>query len=101
MELNSLVFQKANKITALNFKNVTFTIAPNPAKENVSILYDGLESNPTIEIFDLTGRLIASFNTNDHERVSTINTSQYPAGIYIVVLKVKDTIVSQQKLILE
>jgi alpha-tubulin suppressor-like RCC1 family protein len=76
-------------------------LAPNPAKEKVTIFYDGLMVNSTITMFDLTGRGLTTLSNETSSGNLDINTSQFPAGIYLIVVKENDLIVSQQKLIIE
>ena len=76
-------------------------MAPNPAKEEVTIAYTGLDSNTTIELLDLTGRSINTSTVTEANGSVTILTHTYPAGIYIVLVQSNGNIVAQQKLIIE
>ncbi|CAM3624266.1 T9SS type A sorting domain-containing protein [Flavobacterium gelidilacus] len=76
-------------------------IYPNPAKENVTISYTLNTSTATLEIYDLAGRSISQKVLSSSTGEEQIQTSTYQAGIYIVVVKENDTILVQQKLIIE
>ena len=81
--------------------NNRIVIAPNPAKEQVTINYNELNNNSTIEVYDLTGRALANYTITTTSGSITIPTSSYPVGVYIVVVKTGTSLVTQQKLIIE
>ena len=75
-------------------------IAPNPSKEGTSISY--IHSvPPTIVVYTLLGKLIASYEATTPSGSWELNTSTLAAGVYIVVMKENDLILMQQKLIVE
>jgi hypothetical protein len=76
-------------------------IYPNPAKDNVTISYTLNTSTATLEIYDLAGRSISQKVLSSFTGEEQIQTSTYQAGIYIVVLKDKNTVLRQQKLVVE
>lgn len=76
-------------------------IYPNPAKEDVTISYKLNTSNAVVEIFDLSGRIIIQNVLPSNNGLVQLPTSNYQAGIYIVVVKENDNILLQQKLIIE
>jgi hypothetical protein len=81
-------------------KDEKMTIAPNPAKEQVAISY---QTNlvPTIQVYDLTGRLITQHQALSTEATWQLPLDGMPTGIYLVVLKEQDQVVMQKKLIVE
>lgn len=81
-------------------KEEKMTIAPNPAKGQVAISY---QTNlvPTIEIYDLTGRLVTQHQALSTEATWQLPIDGMPTGIYLVVLKEQDQVVMQKKLIVE
>ena len=85
----------------LENKNFKVNLAPNPAKEETVISYDGLEENSFVEIYDLTGRLINNYELLNASGNLLVNTSSLPSGIYIVVIKSNNYNIFQQKLIKE
>jgi hypothetical protein len=76
-------------------------LVPNPATSEVNIAYTSLPSNATIELVDLTGRLLTSHLVNDTTGSWTIPTTSYPAGIYIVVVRGETGLLHQEKLIIK
>jgi Secretion system C-terminal sorting domain len=82
------------KLTKNNFK-----IFPNPAENDVSIKFQSQYNNVVIELYDLTGRLVELFTTNDTKGVWTANISNLTSGIYTVVIKEEGKITIQEKLV--
>ena len=76
-------------------------IYPNPATDLVTISYTLNTSNAIVEIYDLSGRSIAQKVLSSSSGTIQLQTNTYQAGIYIVVVKENDTILLQQKLIIE
>lgn len=60
-----------------------------------------MEHNSTIELYDLTGRLLEAHTTTESTGSMVLTTANYPAGIYIVVVRSNGTLMSQQKLVIE
>ncbi|NDI98471.1 T9SS type A sorting domain-containing protein [Flavobacterium sp. LaA7.5] len=58
----------------------SWTIYPNPVKDNLNITITGTIESTTAEIYDLTGRLVLQENIGNN----TVNVSNLPAGIYIL-----------------
>lgn len=58
----------------------SWSIYPNPVKNELKFDMTGLEDNATIAIYDLTGRQIRSEKIN----ANTINVTTLPSGIYIL-----------------
>jgi hypothetical protein len=59
---------------------VQFNMYPNPANTAISVQTGGVAA--TIEIYDITGRVVKNVTPNGS--VSTIETSELPAGVYFV-----------------
>ena len=78
-----------------------FTMYPNPAKDVVNLQYDLAVANVTVEVFDLTGRLIQNVALNSFSGTNELNVSAYPAGVYLVLVKQGATMVSSSKLVVE
>jgi hypothetical protein len=78
-----------------------FTMYPNPAKDVVTLQYDLAVANATVEVFDLTGRLIKNVALNSFSGTNELNVSAYPAGIYLVLVKQGAAVVSSSKLVVE
>ena len=78
-----------------------FSIAPNPSKEEVTIKYSSLSTAPTIEIVSILGKIVGNYNAKTTSGEWNVDTSSLPSGIYIVVMKENNSVVSQKKLVVE
>lgn len=56
------------------------------------------QSNSQLEVYDLTGRLIAKFETTATQGVWKLDLASMTTGIYVVVLRQGATILMQRKL---
>ncbi|NOU18500.1 MAG: T9SS type A sorting domain-containing protein [Bacteroidales bacterium] len=70
-----------------NTDNDNIKVFPNPFNEQLRI-EDLNNSIATINLFDLQGRLI--YSTKEVSSSNTINTSEYPLGVYILKLYTKN-----------
>jgi alpha-tubulin suppressor-like RCC1 family protein len=82
-------------------KDTVFSLYPNPAKDLVTIAYDLAVEKARVEVYDISGRAINQYVLPTSKGELQIQTSTYQAGIYVVVVKENDTILLQQKLIIE
>ena len=73
------------------------TISPNPSKGEYT--FEGFSEKYTIDIFDVTGRIIYS-NYIDQNNNKVNLTGKYP-GVYIYKILNKENVIKQGKLILE
>jgi PKD repeat protein len=74
---------------------------PNPAKEQVTVRYNELPTDAVVELYDLTGRTIAAYTVNNQKGDLVVPTSSYPKGIYLVVVRSANGLISQHKLVIE
>jgi hypothetical protein len=73
-----------NKIQALSF----FSLAPNPADDVVLIQLSPLQTdNNTIEVRDLSGKLIENHHLDRDETQRKLTITNWSEGIYYVTLK--------------
>jgi hypothetical protein len=71
---------------------------PNPAQNQVNIQYESQAAIAQLEIYDLTGRLIASHSTTEAKGTWQLPLHNMASGIYVVVLKENNQIIMQKKL---
>ncbi len=71
-------------IAELNEK-IKINIYPNPAKENVTIEYNGFEKEFIVELFDFSGKLIDSKTMNS--TILTMKLTNYSKGFYTLKIK--------------
>jgi|GEM_PF-3181957 len=74
--------------------NNGFTLSPNPAAQNVQITFDHFESNAKIEIFDINGRLVKTYDCTNPQ--FEINVSNLLNGLYIIRAKMGDQTFTQK-----
>ena len=77
------------------------TLYPNPAKGSVQLQYDLGVTNSTLEVYELTGRLITQQTLSTSQGTTTINTSNLATGMYIVLVRDENQILYQQKLVIK
>ncbi len=81
--------------TQNNFSSIH--IYPNPAKELINISFEQQSSAVTISIFDMTGRLSKSVNTNKNSTL--MDVSDLENGIYFIAISGKDFTASRKLII--
>ncbi len=77
------------------------TIVPNPAKDRVAVHFESFAHNTSLELYDLAGRLLDRFEATEGKGLWDVTVSDYPAGLYIVVLRENNVVKLQQKLVKE
>ncbi len=91
---------QTGKEDAVLKNNSTFNLYPNPASASVNIQYDCQSDNTTLEVFDLTGKLLISKKIEFKKGELTLDTSAISSGLYLVVLKENKQVIMQKKLII-
>jgi hypothetical protein len=93
-----LVVQQAleNRSKIQKVKDILVTISPNPFSEQLKITLDGLD-NPKVHIYDIFGKPHIIPYTEDY---STISTSNWSEGLYVVKVFDGSEIVKTQKVVL-
>lgn len=71
---------------------------PNPAQDKVNIRFETEQGNSQVEVYDLTGRLIASFEAAAAKGVWELDLAPMATGVYVVVLRNGTEILMQRKL---
>ncbi len=91
-------------VPAIDNQKTAFALSPNPAKDNVTLVYDlpSNYSNATISILDITGRKIESEVIGNSADLNTYNLSinHLTKGVYVVVME-SNGLRMTQKLIVE
>jgi hypothetical protein len=98
-------------ISADNINKTIFALFPNPASSTVSVVWktDGTEgsgrdgSRPvrTIEISDISGKIIRTEMLNDSHGIKNLSISDLPKGIYTVSLFVGGKLMKTEKLVVK
>lgn len=79
----------------------TFKIYPNPAINQAIIQLQNTLDQATVYLYDLTGRKVYTSALPSASLSFQINTQNYPAGVYVVVISQNDLIIGKQKLIIQ
>ncbi|MDX9930986.1 MAG: S8 family serine peptidase [Bacteroidales bacterium] len=64
--------------------NADFSVYPNPAENDFTIVFQQATSAGTISISDINGRIIDQFQLLNGAQTMKINSINYPNGIYLV-----------------
>ncbi len=88
----TVTFDKVNQ-------DAVVILSPNPTNDEVSVQYSGYDSDVELTVFDLTGRLIRAEQLAFKSNNLLLNVASYPSGIYIIVIKQGEKLLSQHKLI--
>jgi len=80
----------SNEITLSNF--IGLSLYPNPASHFLNV--KSQQNIELLQVFDVTGKLIDSHSVNSKEL--TLDVSIYQSGIYVVVAKTANTILSER-----
>ena len=99
IEFNKLDLSSSSSID--NFKSdlSSFELYPNPASENVTIIYDSNSDFVDVMIFDITGKEVYSESIKGSSlQAKLLPTSNLNKGIYIVAINSNGSII-QKKLI--
>ena len=63
--------------------------------------YDAVQENVSVALYDISGRIMDQNTLTSTAGELQVNTSNYQAGMYIVVLKQNNKVIHQEKLIIE
>jgi len=64
----------------------SFNIYPNPAADHTLIKLDGAGQAATLNLLDMSGRIVFSHHLAPHSKEYQLNTSKLKSGIYLVNL---------------
>ena len=63
-----------------------FVLYPNPAKSFVNLEFETLEENTLLQILDLNGRKVRTFDLKAGQETLQINVSELPKGVYTIMI---------------
>lgn len=81
--------------------DISMTVFPNPAKDDVNIKINNFSYSATLSIFDIQGRKIKSLNVNKETKNIVLPISSYNKGIYYLNLSSNNKLFTCKKLIIE
>lgn len=82
-------------------KKNSLVLSPNPSKNHVSITYDSPGVTPVMEVYSILGKKITDYKAVAASGSWELTTTELPTGVYIVVMKERDVVLMQQKLVVE
>lgn len=85
-------------VETIKIAGAAMEISPNPATNQVTVTFDGTDIKGTLNVIDMTGRVVLNQACNTAE--TTINTSALTNGVYSVIYVGNNGIKSQSKLII-
>jgi uncharacterized protein involved in tolerance to divalent cations len=90
-----------NTWTETDEQNFIFQLYPNPASDNVTLLFKSAENSKTatIEIRDVTGKLVDVLNINANT-LQNYSTGKLTNSFYFATLYIDGKLIKQQKLVL-
>lgn len=74
-------------------------ISPNPASEKTTISFESASKIPTLEFYDIAGRLINHYEPTTTKGTWSIPLTGLSSGVYYVILKQSGVITMQKKLL--
>ena len=77
----------ANNDFVVNQDKSNFQIAPNPAKNSTTISFNNTATAPLLEVYDLLGKSIISYQTSNNNDNWFLDTSKLAKGLYVIALK--------------
>lgn len=86
----------------LILENDLLLVAPNPAKENTTVIYGYKNSvdNRAIEIRDMQGRLLNTWRISEQKGTFEIDCTRFAGGHYLILMKESGVIIKQSHLII-
>jgi len=93
--------RKAGDKLAIVETTNSLQLYPNPAHGEVTAQFDVVSTNAEIQIYDLTGKQLASYAALNKKGSINLNIASLASGIYVVVLKEDGQTTMQKKLVVE
>ena len=76
------IFSPASSLQEVNAKE--FALYPNPAKSFVNLEFEALKENTLLQILDLNGRKVRTFDLKAGREVLKIDLGDLPKGVYAI-----------------
>lgn len=72
------------ELTKVETKNINFNIFPNPSKNKITILTEGLQGDAQITVYNLMGQLIESFSIQQGSNTKEVDINAWAEGYYSI-----------------
>lgn len=80
-------------------ENIDLLIYPNPASGIVNVHIPGLDTDGELHVYDLMGRQLKAIPVISGRQDYNLNVSELPAGIYQLVLRSENLLISAEKIV--
>lgn len=77
------------------------SVYPNPANEQINFEYNTADKDGSIQIYDITGKLVRNYIVNSGSTKSTIGLEGLNSGIYLYTLNVNNKPIATKKFIIK
>lgn len=93
--------RKNNIDNNIDYVSDMLIIAPNPTSKSTNLIYNFSNNSgkKTIELYDIIGRLLQSFNIETQSGTQILDCSDLASGTYNIVMKEDDVVLKTNKLI--
>ena len=90
-------------VDRINDKDVNLSAYPNPVLNNLTINYsiDKNVENGTLDLYDVLGQKISTYNLSDNKGRLNINVSDLNAGVYFYSIKIDDKAIKTERVIVK
>lgn len=79
----------------------SFTLFPNPNNGSMTMIYDlGKDTNASMNLYDVTGKLINTYDLQNTNGAIEINEDQLHNGIYFYSILVKEKVIKNNKIVI-
>ena len=78
------IFSPASSLQEVNARE--FALYPNPAKSFVNLEFEVLKENTLLQILDINGRRVRTFDLKAGQETLQINVGELPKGVYTIML---------------
>ena len=78
------IFTASSSSSLQEVKAREFVLYPNPAKSFVTLEFEALKENTLLQIFDMNGRTLRSFDLKAGREVLKIDLGDLPKGVYAI-----------------
>ncbi|WP_431158003.1 T9SS type A sorting domain-containing protein [Winogradskyella poriferorum] len=95
-----ILFSNNNTLSTEDVELKTFTIKQDVNQKKILVFNPNLNPVDRIEIFDLNGRAVVSYNKLKTVAKTEIDVSQFTSGVYIISLSEEGEVLKSQKVII-
>ncbi len=94
----NLNLEKASDVNQIS-ENQDFVMFPNPATDRFSVKLESNLAKPELKILNIIGKTV--LRTKISNKLSTVDVSRFPSGVYFVSILSNDTEIKTKKLVIK